>query len=210
MHAGDLLAQIDPRPYQASIDQYDRKPRRDQAQLKNAQANLTRYTTLGGKGWATPQLIEPSRRRWGKLHGGYQDRRMRWLKPRRCSSAIPAWTSPIDGVVGIDQIDVGNIIRPTNTNGLVDVTQIDPISLIFTLPEPNSSPMQRTRSTKVPSRSSSIIKAARQLDEGNCGLVNNEIMQTTGSIQLEAISPTRRTVCGRATRECTAAPRHAA
>src|SRR6202022_4485743 len=58
VHAGDLLAQIDPRPYQALIDQYTGNLERDQAQLINAQANLTRYTQLGEKGWATPQLVE--------------------------------------------------------------------------------------------------------------------------------------------------------
>ncbi|HUE17510.1 MAG TPA: biotin/lipoyl-binding protein, partial [Planctomycetaceae bacterium] len=60
VHAGDLLAQIDPRPYQALIDQYTGNLERDQAQLINAQANLARYTTLGEKGWATPQLLESS------------------------------------------------------------------------------------------------------------------------------------------------------
>src|SRR3984957_18283577 len=58
VHAGDLLAQIDPRPYQALIDQYVGNLQRDKAQLKNAQANLTRYSQLGTNGWATPQLIE--------------------------------------------------------------------------------------------------------------------------------------------------------
>lgn len=58
VRAGDLLAQIDPRPYQALIDQYTGQLQRDQAQLVNAQANLTRYTQLGSKGWATPQLVE--------------------------------------------------------------------------------------------------------------------------------------------------------
>ncbi len=58
VHAGDLLAQIDPRPYQALIDQYTGNLERDQAQLVNAQANLKRYTQLGDKGWATPQLVE--------------------------------------------------------------------------------------------------------------------------------------------------------
>src|SRR3984893_1180606 len=67
VHAGDLLAQIDPRPYQALIDQYTGNLERDQAQLKNAQANLTRYTTLGNKGWATPQLIETQQAQVGEL-----------------------------------------------------------------------------------------------------------------------------------------------
>src|SRR5215469_12575706 len=67
VHAGDLHAQIDPRPYQAMIDQYTGNLQRDQAQLINAQANLTRYTTLGEKGWATPQLVETQKAQVGQL-----------------------------------------------------------------------------------------------------------------------------------------------
>src|SRR6202035_1685711 len=67
VHAGDLLAQIDPRPYQALIEQYAGNLERDQAQLKNALANLTRYTTLGDKGWATPQLVETQQAQVGEL-----------------------------------------------------------------------------------------------------------------------------------------------
>src|SRR5437868_14884412 len=67
VHAGDLLAQIDPRPYQALIEQYTGNLERDQAQLVNAQANLTRYTTLGQKGWATPQLLETQKSQVGQL-----------------------------------------------------------------------------------------------------------------------------------------------
>src|SRR6201995_4492068 len=67
VHAGDLLAQIDPRPYQALIDQYTGNLQRDQAQLKNAQLNLTRYSQLGDKGWPTPQLIETQQAQVGEL-----------------------------------------------------------------------------------------------------------------------------------------------
>src|SRR4029077_4359755 len=67
VHAGDLLAQIDPRPYQALIDQYTANLERDQAQLVNAQANMTRYDQLGAKGWATPQLVETQKAQVGEL-----------------------------------------------------------------------------------------------------------------------------------------------
>src|ERR1700709_1868051 len=67
VHAGALLAQIDPRPYQALIDQYTGNLQRDQAQLINAQSNLTRYTTLGQKRWATPQLVETQKAQVGQL-----------------------------------------------------------------------------------------------------------------------------------------------
>src|SRR5271169_7020930 len=67
VHAGDLLAQIDPRPYQALVEQYTANLARDQAQLVNAQANLKRYYTLGNPGWATPQLVETQKAQVGEL-----------------------------------------------------------------------------------------------------------------------------------------------
>src|SRR3982075_4444664 len=72
VHAGDLLAQIDPRPYQALIEQYTGNLQRDQAQLINAEANLTRYTTLGEKGWATPPLLENQKAPVGQLQAAIQ------------------------------------------------------------------------------------------------------------------------------------------
>ncbi len=98
-------------------------------------------------------------------------------------------TSPIAGVTGIRQIDVGNIIHPTDTNGLVVVTQIEPISVIFTLPE-----------TDLPQIQQEIVKEPltvfaysqdnkTKLDEGKLGLVDNEILQTTGTLRLKANFP---------------------
>jgi multidrug efflux system membrane fusion protein len=187
VHAGDLLAQIDPRPYQALIEQYTGNLERDQAQLKNAQANLTRYTTLGGKGWATPQLIETQQAQVGELQAAIKtDQAL--IDAAKVQLSYTRLTSPIDGVAGIRQIDVGNIISPSNTNGLVVVTQLHPISLIFTLPETNLPQIQQQQqNTKTPltvfayNQDNSI-----QLDQGVLGLVNNEILQTTGSIQLKA------------------------
>jgi multidrug efflux system membrane fusion protein len=97
-------------------------------------------------------------------------------------------TSPIDGVVGIRQIDVGNIISPSNTNGLVVVTQLNPISLIFTLPETSLPQIQQQQqTTKMPLKVLAYNQGnTMKLDEGELGLVNNEILQTTGSIQLKA------------------------
>jgi multidrug efflux system membrane fusion protein len=187
VHAGDLLAQIDPRPYQALIDQYTGNLERDQAQFKNAQANLARYTTLGQKGWATPQLLETQQAQVGELQAAIKaDQAL--IDAAKVQLSYTRLTSPIDGVAGIRQIDVGNIISPSNTNGLVVVTQLHPISLIFTLPETNLPQIQQQQqNTKTPlavlayNQDNTI-----QLDQGVLGLVNNEILQTTGSIQLKA------------------------
>jgi multidrug efflux system membrane fusion protein len=187
VHAGDLLAQIDPRPYQALIDQYTGNLERDQAQLVNAQANLKRYTQLGDKGWATPQLVETQQAQVGELQAAIKSDQA-LIDAAKVQLSYTRLTSPIDGVVGIRQIDVGNIISPSNTNGLVVVTQLHPISLIFTLPETSLPQIQQQQQKiKTPLK----VLAYNQdntikLDEGVLGLVNNEILQTTGSIQLKA------------------------
>src|SRR6202165_2627920 len=187
VHAGDLLAQIDPRPYQALIEQYIGNLERDQAQLKNAQANLTRYSQLGDKGWATPQLVETQQAQVGELQAAIKaDQAL--IDAAKVQLSFTRLTSPIDGVAGIRQIDVGNIISPSSTNGLVVVTQINPISLIFTLPETVLPQIQQQQQeTKAPL---AVLAYSQDdtplLDQGVLGLVNNEILQTTGSIQLKA------------------------
>src|ERR1700724_2615973 len=150
VHDGDLLAQIDPRPYQALVGQYTGNLERDQAQLKNAQANLTRYTTLGHEGWATPQLIETQQAQVGELQAAIKtDNAL--IDAAKVQLSYTRLMAPIDGVVGIRQIDVGNIISPSNTSGLVVVTQLDPISLIFTLPETSLPQIQQQQQkTKTP------------------------------------------------------------
>ena len=190
VHAGDLLAQIDPRPYQALIDQYTANLQRDQAQLVNARANQTRYKQLGDKGWATPQLIETQDAQVGQLEAAIKaDQAL--IDAAIVQLSFTRLTSPIEGTVGIRQIDVGNIISPSSTNGLCVVTQLNPISLIFTLPETVLPQIQQQQlKTKAPF----TVLAYNQdntirLGAGQLGLVNNEILQTTGSIQLKANFP---------------------
>src|ERR1700710_949014 len=192
VHAGDLLAQIDPRPYQPLIEQYTGNLERDQPQLKNAQANLTRYSQLGDKGWATPQLLETQKAQVGQLQAAIKaDQAL--VDAANVQLSFTRLTSPIDGVVGIRQIDVGNIISPSNTNGLVVVTQLDPISLIFTLPETNLPQIDQQR--QIINTPLNVLAHTQddktRLDKGVLGLVNNEILQTTGSIQLKANFPNK-------------------
>ena len=192
VHAGDLLAQIDPSPYQAQLDQVTATRDRDQAQLVNAQANLARYTQLGEKGWATPQLVDTQTAQVAQLKAAIKaDEAL--IEAAKVQLGYTRLTSPIDGVTGIRQVDVGNIIHPTDPNGLVVVTQIEPISLIFTLPETVLPQIQQQqRKTKGPltvlaySQDNTI-----KLDEGTLALVNNQILQTTGSIQLKANFPNK-------------------
>jgi multidrug efflux system membrane fusion protein len=191
VHADDLLAQIDPRPYQAQIDQLTANRDRDQAQLANALANLNRYTPLAQKGYATPQLLDTQKAQVSQLQSAVKaDEAL--IEAANVQLSYTRLTSPIDGVTGIRQIDIGNIISPANTNGVVIVTQLEPISLIFTLPETVLPQIQQQQKTKQPftvlaySQDNTI-----ELDQGTLGLVNNEILQTTGSIQLKANFPNK-------------------
>jgi multidrug efflux system membrane fusion protein len=186
--AGDLLAQIDPRPYQAQIEQLTANRDRDQAQLTNAEANLSRYSQLGDKGYATPQLVDTQKAQVAQLQAAVKadqaliDQANVQLSYTRLTSAIP-------GITGVRQIDVGNVIHPTDPNGLVVVTQIEPISLLFTLPQTDLPAIQE----RMAKGALKVIAYSQdnkiRLDEGRLLLVNNEISGTTGTIQLKAEFP---------------------
>jgi membrane fusion protein, multidrug efflux system len=189
VHAGDLLAQIDPRPYQAQVDQVTATRDRDQAQLANAQANLGRYTELGAKGWATPQLVETQTAQVAQLQSAIKaDDAL--IEAANVQLGYTSLTSPINGVTGVRQIDVGNIIHPTDPNGLVVVTQIEPISVIFTLPETDLPQIQQQQMANGSLRVLAYSQdGTLKLDEGKLTLVDNEILQTTGSVRLKAEFP---------------------
>jgi len=190
VQAGDLLAQIDPRPYQAQIDQLTANRDRDQAQLTNALANLDRYTSLAQKGDATPQLLDTQKAQVSQLQNAIKaDQAL--IDAANIQLSYTRLTSPIKGIVGIRQIDIGNVIHPTDASGLVVATQVEPISVIFTLPETDLPEIQQQQQqTKAPLAVLAYSQDGKiQLDQGKLTLVNNEILQTTGSIQLKAEFP---------------------
>jgi multidrug efflux system membrane fusion protein len=190
VHAGDLLAQIDPRPYQAQIDQLTANRDRDQAQLTNALANLDRYNSLAKTGDATPQLLDTQKAQVSQLQNAVKSDSA-LIDAANVQLSYTRLTSPIDGIVGIRQIDIGNVIHPTDPNGLVVATQVEPISVIFTLPETDLPEIQQQQlQTKTPLTVLAYSQDGKiRLDQGKLTLVNNEILQTTGSIQLKAEFP---------------------
>ena len=186
---GDLLAQIDPRPYQSQLDQVTATRDRDQAQLANAHADLDRYTTLFTKGWATQQLVQTQKAQVAQLESAVKaDEAL--IEAARLQLEYTRLTSPISGVTGVRQIDVGNIIHPTDPNGLVVVTQLQPISVIFSLPEANLPDIQQhiAASGALPVLAFSQNGQVK-LDEGKLSLIDNEILQTTGTIRIKAEFP---------------------
>lgn len=185
---GDLLAEIDPRPYQAQLDQALANRDRDQAQLDNAQANLNRYVPLAAKGYATSQLVDTQKAQLAQLQATVKyDEGV--IEQARTNLSYTRLMSPIDGVTGIRQVDEGNIIHPTDANGLVYVTQIQPISLLFSLPQ-----TEFTRIQPEMAKGPLTVLAYSQddkleLDRGELLLIDNQIVQSTGTIRLRATFP---------------------
>jgi multidrug efflux system membrane fusion protein len=183
--AGDLLAQIDPRPYQAQLDQVTANRDRDQAQLANALANLGRYTDLQSKGFASSQLSDTQKAQLAQLQAAIKSDEA-LIAQVEVQLSYTRLTSPIPGVTGVRQIDIGNIIHPTDPNGLVVVTQVEPISLIFTLPQ-EQLPQIQAQMAKGPLTVITYSQDDKiKLEQGTLLLVNNQIVQTTGTIQLKA------------------------
>ena len=186
VHAGDLLAQIDPRPFQSQLDQVTATRDRDQAQLTNALANLGRYVQLASKGDATSQLVDTQKAQVAQLQNAVKSDDA-LIEQAQVQLEYTRLTSPISGITGVRQVDVGNIIHPTDPNGLVVVTQIEPISLIFTLPETDLPQIQQHMANNSPLKVLAYGQDDKvQLDVGKVDLINNEILQTTGAVQLKA------------------------
>lgn len=190
VHAGDLLAQIDPAPYQAQLDQATANRARDDAQLANARQLLQRDTPLLAQGYATPQTVETEKDQVAQYRAMVQSDQAQ-IESAQVQLGYTRLTSPITGVTGIRQIDIGNIIHPTDPNGLVVVTQLKPISVIFTLPESALVQIQEAMA-KGPLTALAYSQDDKvQLDQGMLAVLDNQIIQSSGSVRLKANFPNR-------------------
>ena len=188
VHVGDLLAQIDPRPYQAQLDQATANRARDQAQLANAEQLLQRNTPLLAEGYTPAQTVETEKDQVAQYEAMVQSDTAQ-IENAQVELGYTRLTSPINGVVGIRQIDIGNIIHPTDPNGLVVVTQLQPISVIFTLPEGNLPQIQQAMAKGELTALAYSQDDKVQLDQGTLAVLDNQIIQTSGSVRLKANFP---------------------
>ncbi|RUU15299.1 efflux RND transporter periplasmic adaptor subunit, partial [Mesorhizobium sp. M7A.T.Ca.TU.009.01.3.2] len=131
---GDLLAEIDPRPYQAALDQAQGQLARDQAMLRDAQLDLARDQTLVTQGAATHQTLDAQVALVAQDAGSIQvDQAM--VRTATLNLDNCRILAPVDGRAGLRQVDQGNYVTPADTNGIVIITQVQPISVLFTVPE---------------------------------------------------------------------------
>jgi len=183
---GDVLAQLDPAPYQAALDQAVAKKAQDAAQLDNARVDLQRYADLLKTDSITQQIYDTQKALIAQLEATVQgDQAV--ADSARVNLDYTRIRSPIDGRVGIRQVDTGNIVRASDANGLVVVTQLRPISVVFTLPEQVLSKLQDNQSA---GSDYAVLAVSRDntnlLDKGTLAVIDNQIDTTTGTLKLKA------------------------
>ena len=184
VNQGDLLAEIDPRPFQASLDQAKAKKVQDEANLANANLDLQRYTKLGE--FATRQQTDTQRSTVAQLTAllSADDAAIANAQTQLDYTQVK---SPITGVVGLRQVDVGNIVNAVTQTGIVTVAQIEPIAVIFTAPEdqlPYISEAQKVAPLKV---IAITTDGKKPLAEGTLAVINNQVDTTSGTIRLKAV-----------------------
>ena len=184
--AGDVLAQIDPRPFQAALDQAKAAKAKDEAQLENAKLDLNRFKNLHD--FATQQSVDTQTALVHQLEATVQGDQAAF-DSAQVQLDYTTIKAPISGRTGIRLVDHGNIVHATDPNGLVVITQLQPISVIFTLPEHNLRAVSREMQAGPLQVYAQARSDGRRLDEGTVALVDNQIDQTTGSIKLKATFP---------------------
>jgi membrane fusion protein, multidrug efflux system len=186
VHKGDMLALIDPRPNQAAYAQAIATKSKDAAQLENAKRDLERYTILQPQNLASKQTVDTARAMVDQLTAQVQVDQAA-IDNARTQLDYTRITSPIDGRTGIRLVDPGNIVHAAATTGIVVVTQVQPISVIFTLPEEDLAAVNIALAAGPVTVTTVSRDGGTELDRGTLSLVDNEIDQATGTAKLKAV-----------------------
>ena len=184
---GDLLARIDPRPFAIQLHQAQAALARDQAQAKNAQVNLTRYIALHDQGLATQEQLDDQRATADQLAGTIKSDAAT-IESAQLQLTYTEVRSPVEGVTGVRQVDQGNVVHASDANGIVVVTQLDPMAIVFTLPEDNLPQINREIAAGLQIEAYSR-DGDRLLGRGKLSLVDNQVSLTTATVRLKGIVP---------------------
>jgi multidrug efflux system membrane fusion protein len=186
---GDLLIQLDPRPYEAVLDQSKAALAKDQAALANAQTDLQRYSKLLAQNFTPEQQYETQKSTVAQDQAAVANDQAA-INAARLNVDYAAIKSPIDGVTGIRQVDIGVLVQ-ANSQTLVTVTQIEPIFVIFTLPEANIAAIRAAMAQGQLAVQAFAASDEKQIAEGVLDLVDNTVDQTTGTVKLKAEFPNK-------------------
>src|ERR1700712_1449873 len=181
---GDLLVQIDPRPFQAALDQAKAKKQQDEANLANANLALQRFTKLGE--FATRQQTDTQRSTVAQLTAqiAADDAAIFNAQTQLDYTSVKA---PISGIAGLRLVDVGNIVNASTQTGIVTIAQIEPIAVIFTAPEEQLPTINEEQSRQPLKVVAFTTDGKKQLSEGSLSVVNNQVDSTSGTIRLKAV-----------------------
>ena len=185
---GDLLAQIDPRPLQAQLAQAVAHQASDQAQLANAKLDLQRFTNLATREFATRQSVDTQKAQVAQLEAALQGDQAA-IDNARVQLGYTTITAPLTGRTGMRLVDQGNIVHASDTTGIVVITQLEPISLVFTLPQDNLPAISQAMAKGKPKVAAFASDEKTALGEGTLALIDNQIDQTTGTVRLKATFP---------------------
>ena len=187
VNKGDFLAQIDPRPYQVALEQAEGQRAKDQALLKNAQLDLQRYNTLVAQNSIATQTRDT------QISLVAQDQAViktdqAQIDAQKLNLVYAHIVSPVTGRVGLRQVDAGNYVQTSDANGIVIVTQLQPISVIFTLPEDNLQAVLKQLHAGASLAATAYDRTGTtELGKGHLETVDNQIDTTTGTVKLRAI-----------------------
>jgi multidrug efflux system membrane fusion protein len=185
VHKGDIVAEIDPRPYKAALDQAVAQKAEDVAQLQSAQLDLKRYQDLAKRQFAPVQQVDDQQATANKETAAIQaDEAM--IETAQINLGYCVIRAPIDGRVSLYQLDVGNIIQTASQTGIISITQDKPISVVFTLPEADLDRVQAARAKGSVPVAVFASDDNRQLATGTLLTPNNTIDTTSGTISLKA------------------------
>ncbi len=187
VHRGDQLALIDPRPYIATRDQYAGQKAHDEALLGQARIDLTRYQTLLRQHSIASQQVDDQVYTVGQYEGTVRSDQAQ-IDSANLNIAYCHITAPVDGRVGLRQVDAGNYVTPGLTNGLVVLTELHPISVIFSVPEDNlETLMGRLRAGAVLPVEAYDRTDTNHLASGRVAVVDNQVDVNTGTVKLRAV-----------------------
>jgi multidrug efflux system membrane fusion protein len=185
---GDFLAQVDPRPYQAVLEQYQGNLLRDQALLKNAQLDLKRYQGLSKLDSISRQNVDTQAATVAQYQGAVKTDQGQ-IDAEQLDLDYAHITAPIDGRLGLRQVDLGNYVTPSDTNGIVVLTKIKPMSVIFTVPQTELDPvLLRLRTATLPVTAFAADNV-HVVGTGVVRAIDNQIDTSTGTVKLRAIFP---------------------
>ena len=184
---GDFLAQIDPRPYQVALEQAEGQLAKDQALLKNAQLDLQRYNTLVAQNSIATQTRDTQVSLVAQDQAAIKTDQAQ-VDAQKLNLVYAHIVSPVTGRVGLRQVDAGNYVQTSDPNGIVVVTQLQPISVIFTLPEDNLPAVMKQVHTGAALPVTAYDRTGTtELGKGRLETVDNQIDTTTGTVKLRAI-----------------------